>query len=115
MRGVLSTPLDLLRDAEQALLSREVYDGKASNDDFEYINEITAALLAGDGEKERSWVNPETGNGGRVQILGSFEREGLECRRLDVTLRPRDGEPEDFSKDVCRNPKGTWEVVESPS
>jgi hypothetical protein len=114
VHGVLSTPIDLLRDAEEALLSRVVYEGDASHDDFEYINEVAAALLAAEGEIEKSWVNPKTGNGGQVRILAEFEREGLKCRRLDITLRPKSGEPEDFGKDVCRDARGDWDVVEGP-
>ncbi|MCP4906401.1 MAG: hypothetical protein GY910_15610 [bacterium] len=113
VRGVLSTPIDLLRDAEEVLLRRVVYDGDATPDDFQYINEVAAKLLKEEGETERSWVNPNTGNGGRVKVLASFERDGLNCRRLDVTLRPKDGEPEDFGKDVCREGRGEWEVVET--
>ena len=114
VRGVLSTPLDLLRDAEEALLRRVVYDGNASTDDFDAINEVAAELLeeTGDtGETERSWVNPNTGNGGSVELHDRFERDGRECRRLDVVLRPKDGETEGFGKDVCRDARGNWEVI----
>lgn len=111
VRGVLSTPLDLLRDAEEALLRRVVYDGNASADDFDAINEVAAELLEETGETERSWVNPNTGNGGSVELHDRFERAGRECRRLDIVLRPKGGEAEEFGKDVCRDAKGNWEVI----
>ena len=115
VRGVLSTPMDLLRDAEERLLSKLVYRGKASHVDFEYINETAAAVLADEDHHEKSWVNPKNGNGGRVRLLRQFARDGVQCSRLDITLEPKDGEPEDFGRDVCQDSKGNWELLDSGS
>jgi ABC-type transporter Mla subunit MlaD len=113
VRGVLSTPIDLLRDAEEGLLSRFVYSGNASHADFEYINETAAAVLADEKHEEKRWVNPQNGNAGRIRILREFDRDGVRCCRLDVTLEPKDGEPENFGKDVCLDSKGQWELLDS--
>ncbi len=111
VRGMLSTPTDLLRDAEESLLSRFVYRDSASHEDFEYINETAAAVLDDEKHEAKSWVNPKNGNGGRVQILREFERDGVKCCRLDVTLEPKDGKSENFGKDVCLDTNGEWELL----
>lgn len=113
IRGVISTPLDLLRDAEEALLRSVVFDGKASSADFESLNEVADELLSTQGETQRNWVNPATGNGGSVELVDRFEREGRECRRLRVVLQPKEGVPEEFGKTVCLDERGGWEVVGS--
>ena len=113
IRGVISTPIDLLRDAEEALLRSVVFDGNASSEDFDSLNEVAAELLASKGETKRNWVNPSTGNGGSIELVGGFERDGRECRRLEVVLRPKEGVPEEVGKIVCLDGRGVWEVVES--
>ena len=113
IRGVISTPIDLLRDAEEALLRSVVFDGKASSADFESLNEVADELLSTQGETQRNFVNPSTGNGGSIELVGHFERDGRECRRLRIVLQPKEGVPEEFGKTVCLDDRGGWEVVES--
>ena len=115
VRGLLSTPIDLLHDAEEGLLSRLVYRGNASHLDFEYINETAAAVLADENHHEKTWVNPKNGNGGRVRVLRQFDHGGVKCSRLDITLKPKDGEPDNLGKDLCQDSKGNWELLDSGS
>ena len=113
IRGVISTPIDLLRDAEETLLRSVVFDGKASSEDFESLNEVADELLSTQGETQRNFVNPSTGNGGSIELVDRFERDRRECRRLRIVLQPREGVPEEFGKTVCLDERGGWEVVES--
>jgi ABC-type transporter Mla subunit MlaD len=113
IRGVISTPIDLLRDAEETLLRSVVFDGKASSEDFDSLNEVADELLSTQGETQRNFVNPSTGNGGSIELVDRFERDGRKCRRLRIVLQPKEGVPEEFGKTVCLDDRGSWEVVES--
>ena len=115
VRGLLSKPIDLLHDAEEGLLSRLVYRGNASHLDFEHINETAAAALADENHHEKTWVNPKNGNTGRGRVLRQFDHGGVKCSRLDITLEPKYGEPDNLGKDLCRDSKGNWDLLDSGS
>ena len=63
------------------------------------------------GAKE-AWANPDSGNSGTVELLETFEREGLPCRRVEHVVNiARDAVPKRVVLASCRAPDGRWLLV----
>jgi surface antigen len=63
------------------------------------------------GTKE-AWSNPESGNSGTVELLETFEREGLPCRRVEHVVNiARDAVPKRLVLATCRVADGRWLLV----
>jgi surface antigen len=61
---------------------------------------------------EESWSNPQSGNAGTAEILETFEREGLPCRRVQHVVRiARDPVPKRVVLSSCRVADGRWLLV----
>ena len=58
------------------------------------------------------WSNPESGNSGTVELLETFEREDLPCRRVEHLVNiARDAVPKRVMLASCRVPDGRWLLV----
>ncbi len=55
------------------------------------------------------WSNPESGNHGRVKLVGVFEHQELPCRRLqhDIKLKTV-SDPYRLFDNRCQLPSGEW-------
>lgn len=62
-----------------------------------------------DGETVR-WLNPDTGNRGEVTALSSGQRDGRDCRLLEVRSVSRRGADNTLRYPVCRQPDGSWKA-----
>lgn len=60
-----------------------------------------------------SWVNPDSGHGGSVTPVQTYQRnDGVYCRDFEQTITV-DGETELAGGTACRQPDGTWQIVSS--
>ncbi len=86
-----------------------------SDADWEILSETINTTLdtAVDGET-RQWNNPESGNRGEIDILGSSSSGDRPCRQVRITTqtsKKRDGEALTF----CKNPENQWLITPSSS
>lgn len=59
-----------------------------------------------------SWENPDTGHRGEVTPTNTYRTEsGRNCREYRHTIYI-DGEPEQAYGTACRQPDGSWKIVE---
>ena len=58
------------------------------------------------------WSNPASGNAGTVKLLGTFEHQGLPCRRLqhDITVK-NVADPFRMTADRCKTADGAWKAL----
>jgi surface antigen len=61
---------------------------------------------------EEAWSNPASGNSGTAEILETFERDGLPCRRIEHVIKiARDAVPKRVELATCRVADGRWLLV----
>jgi surface antigen len=86
-----------------------------SQDDLDRMHAAAARLYEGRsiGTVER-WRNPDTKDAGVVKLLKSFEAHGMSCRTIDYTIRfeSRRDRPNHYVLNWCKQPDGTWKIVE---
>ena len=81
--------------------------------DLEYYNRTSQqALETGQPGQAFPWQNPQSGHGGTVVPQGYYQQpDGRYCREYSQTIRI-DGRTESAHGRACREPDGTWEVVQ---
>jgi len=63
--------------------------------------------------QSREWENPDTGNSGSVQPTQTYTTEsGQPCREFQQTIIVGGEEVQGYGT-ACRQPDGTWKIVES--
>ena len=86
-----------------------------SQEDIDLLTAAARKLYVGEtasvGALE-SWSNEQSGNAGTVQLIGTFEHQGLPCRRLqhDITVKNVDN-PFRFIFDRCKTANGEWKLL----
>lgn len=96
-----------------ALVGQQI--GKAlSEEDEERMTATTGDALENNRTGETStWNNPDTGHRGEVTPTETYRRDdGQPCREFRQTVYI-DGEPEQAYGTACRQPDGTWKIVQS--
>jgi surface antigen len=110
--AIASTTLAL---AVEPIISPSIAWPGLSPDDLERMNAAAARLYEGRsiGTIER-WRNPDSKDAGEVKLLRSFQSNGMECRRIDYTIRFEEhrDRPNHYQLTWCRVPDGTWKIVE---
>jgi surface antigen len=72
--------------------------------------EMQRALETAPTGKSVNWSNPDSGNRYSVQPTRTYYRERLPCREY-LTTAVIDGRRETLRGSACRQPDGTWHVV----
>lgn len=96
-----------------ALVGQQV--GKALTEgDEQRMTSTTADALENNRTGEAStWENPDTGHRGRIEPTETYQRDdGQYCREYHHTIYIGD-EPKDAYGTACRQPDGSWKIVES--
>jgi surface antigen len=76
-----------------------------------YETNLTQALTqTADGDVRR-WANPETGSGGEIALIKTFEQDGKRCRRTRITNRARGYAEATTDAVFCREADGKWKVL----
>jgi surface antigen len=59
------------------------------------------------------WSNPESGNSGKITLVGKFTRNGQKCETLDYRLATtrRPVRPEHYVLRSCLQPDGQWKLI----
>ena len=71
-----------------------------------YLDESVAV-----GSRE-SWSNPQSGNSGTVALVGTFEHQGLPCRRLQHDIKVKDVQDSfRYIFDRCKTAGGEWKLL----
>ncbi|UEM01428.1 hypothetical protein JL101_015575 [Skermanella rosea] len=95
----------------QLLFGSRLGEAHYQGDDTKIIMSVGADMLrnAPDGES-RPWSNPQTGHGGTITMIRSYERGGMPCRdaRLNSDLGKRSVV---YVLPVCRIADGTWKFA----
>lgn len=59
-----------------------------------------------------TWSNPTSGNTGSVQLIGTFDHQGMPCRRLQHDIKIKDvADPFRYIFDRCKTPDGAWKIL----
>lgn len=59
-----------------------------------------------------SWSNPASGNAGTVELIGTFEHQGLPCRRLQHDIQVKGAaNPFRYIFDRCKTADGAWKLL----
>ena len=79
--------------------------------DWELL-ESTAKKLLDEGEKgtSASWKNDENGHNGQLTILGSFEKYGTICRRVEMRSDAVEVKATRVIT-MCRDKQGEWKIL----
>jgi hypothetical protein len=67
-------------------------------------------------EVSKSWRNDQTGSNGEVKALYSYAKDGLECRRIQLTNYAKQARNSGNAKsllDMCRV-GDTWKILDAP-
>lgn len=95
----------------QLLFGSRLGEAHYQGDDTKIISRIGAEMLrdAPDGES-RPWSNPQTGHGGTITMIRSYQRAGMPCRdaRLSSDVGQRSVV---YVLPVCRVADGTWKLA----
>lgn len=78
------------------------------------ITRTTGEALENNKTGETStWENPDTGHRGRVTPTETYQRsDGTYCREYQHTIYI-DGQPKEAYGTACRQPDGSWKIVET--
>lgn len=71
-----------------------------------------AALDDNEAGETATWANSETGHSGTTTPGDTFTRNGQTCREFEQTVTV-DGETEIARGTACKQPDGSWQVVDS--
>jgi surface antigen len=70
---------------------------------------VNAALEASPDQTTTQWKNPKTQAHGDITPVGSFEKSGRQCRKLEVANTAR-GRSNRVVVSFCRQADGQWKV-----
>jgi surface antigen len=107
--GALIIPLQAAE--AQLLFGSRLGEALYKGDDTKIIMQVGADMLrnAADGES-RPWSNPQTGHGGTITIVRTYQRSGMRCR--DAHVRSSLGERTiAYVLPVCQIADGTWKIA----
>ena len=79
--------------------------------DWELLRETTRKLLDdGSNGETANWKNDENGHNGKLTLLGSFEKFGTTCRRVEVFS---DAVTVKATRlvDFCKDKEGAWKIL----
>jgi surface antigen len=83
-------------------------------EDLQLMNRAVSSLSSGDtraGQKA-AWENPDSGTSGTIEIVKTFEKQGMPCQKRRYSFRnERKSATDTFVLDMCRLPSGEWKIV----
>lgn len=84
-------------------------------DDLNRMHSAAARLYEGRsiGTIER-WRNPDTKDAGEVELIRSFDMQGMPCRTIDYTIRYETNRNRlnHYTVNWCRVPGDDWKIIE---
>jgi surface antigen len=81
--------------------------------DQQYLSQSTqTALESGQTGQAVEWRNPDSGNHGTVVPQKAYQRDNTYCREYSQNIVV-DGKSERAYGTACRQPDGTWQIVNS--
>ncbi len=62
------------------------------------------------------WRNPDTKDAGEVELIRSFDHNGMSCRTIRYTIRYESHRDslDRYVANWCHVPEGTWKIVDIP-
>jgi surface antigen len=83
----------------------------ASDEDKEIMREaIVNALESQPDDVTTGWKNPLTGSNGIIRPVKTYERDGMNCRRLQLR-NIIDEQTNDWMFNFCKTPEGDWKIA----
>ena len=83
-----------------------------TDEDMQLMNRAVGDLNGGTAGQKAAWDNPNTGTSGTIEIVRTFEKQGMACQKRRYTFKNnKKPTPETFVLDMCRLPSGEWKIV----
>jgi len=83
-------------------------------EDWQLLEAAAEKLYATDGKPvgaTENWANLQSGNSGKIELIGNGEYEGMPCRKLEHAIVVKDvADPFRFTVDRCKTPDGDWKA-----
>lgn len=108
--GIIMTPFTLIGNVFGGLSSEDAAD--YNDEDKRLFIDANQQLIAqGQVGDSREWRNLDSGNRGKNILKANEEREGRECRVVQVQIWNQDELDVDKEFTACKNEDGVWEMV----
>ena len=79
--------------------------------DWELLESTTRKLLdEGENGASASWKNEDNGHHGKITILGSFEKYGTTCRRVEMMSDAVEVKATRVMA-MCKDKQGAWKIL----
>jgi len=96
-----------------AYIGRDIGKKLEEADQQKMYQTTQGALETGVSGTTSQWYNPDSGNGGSITPQPSYENtDGQYCREYQQTVTIG-GEPETAYGTACRQPDGSWKIINS--
>lgn len=84
-------------------------------EDLRLFLDSASQLLKAEGQPEPiSWSNPDTGAGGRFELVGrSTNAQGLSCKRVRFSVHARNRAAKTATWTACLNAQGRWQLTQA--
>ncbi|HEX9949998.1 MAG TPA: RT0821/Lpp0805 family surface protein [Thermodesulfobacteriota bacterium] len=111
IEGIVASPFTIAGDLSRSITSSlELKDTKGlAREDFELIRANVLVILE-DEEigSTTTWENPEEKNRGTATLIRQFEKNGMSCKEIQITIWAQDKKKHDSRHTMCRQKDGTW-------
>jgi surface antigen len=111
IEGIVVSPFTLAADLGRSMTSSlRLKDTKGlKREDFELIRANVLVILE-DEEigSTTTWENPEEKNRGSATLIRRFEKNGMACKEIQLTIWTQDKKKHDDRHTMCQQKDGTW-------
>lgn len=111
IEGIVTSPFTIVGDLGKSITSSlRLNDTKGlKREDFELIRANMLVIL----EDEQigsttTWENPEEKNRGTATLIRRFEKQGMSCKEIQLTIWAENKKKHDGRHEMCRQADGTW-------
>ena len=111
----LALTICFVHDAQAQVDPFEGLEGNVfSNEDFVIMDSAASGLLRRDALPDGSatnWTNPHTASAGTVTVEDTSVRDGMVCRKVHYTAKPRGTPPVHSARlEWCKTAQGAWKI-----
>jgi surface antigen len=111
IEGIVTSPFTIARDLGRSITSSlRLKDTKGlAREDFELIRANVLVILE-DEEigSTTTWENPEEKNRGTATLIRQFEKDGMSCKEIHLTIWAGNQKKHDGRHIMCQQKDGTW-------
>jgi surface antigen len=111
IEGIVASPFTIAADLGRSMTSSlRLKDTKGlKREDFELIRANVLVILEDDEiGSTTTWENPEEKNRGTATLIRQFEKNGMSCKEIQITIWSQEKKIHDSRHEMCRQADGTW-------